>query len=273
MRIVITKASIFYNGRFYNGNFFIKGGYLENLQLLHGDCLEIMQNIPDKSVDLILCDLPYGTTDAEWDKAIPLDQLWEQYNRIRKDSAPVALFGVEPFTSKLITSNLKQYRYNWYWLKSYSVGFSYSKFQPLRRVETISVFYQKGGQYFPQGLVKIANPKTKQGHKNSELLRDTLNNPYTPKYKNYPKNVLEFANEATSNRNRLHPTQKPVKLLEYLIKTYTKENDIVLDNCMGSGSTGVAAVNTGRKFIGIEKENKYFGIAKQRIESAAFSVH
>lgn len=273
MRIVITKASIFYNGRFYNGNFFIKGGYLENLQLLHGDCLEIMQNIPDKSVDLILCDLPYGTTDAEWDKAIPLDQLWEQYNRIRKDSAPVVLFGVEPFTSKLITSNIKQYRYNWYWLKNNHTGFTYAKYQPLRKVETISVFYRKGGQYFPQGLVKIENPKAIKGHKQSDLYRSTLNNTYTPKYKNYPKNVLEFANEVTSNRNRLHPTQKPVKLLEYLIKTYTKENDVVLDNCMGSGSTGVAAVNTGRKFIGIEKESKYFDIARQRIENAAFSVH
>ena len=140
-------------------------------------------------------------------------------------------------------------------------------------METISVFYQKGGQYFPQGLVKIENPKTRQGLKNSELLRDTLNKPYTQKYKNYPKNVLEFANEVTSNKNRLHPTQKPVKLLEYLIKTYTKENDVVLDNCMGSGSCGVAAVNTGRKFIGIEKESKYFDIARQRIESAAFSMH
>lgn len=188
-------------------------------ELYHGDCLEIMQSIPDKSIDLILCDLPYGTTDAEWDKALPMDKLWQEYDRIRKDSAPVALFGVEPFTSKLITSNIKQYRYNWYWLKNNAVGFSYSKYQPLRRVETISVFYQKGGQYFPQGLVKIKNPKTRQGLKNSELLRDTLNKPYTPKYKNYPKNVLEFANEATSNRNRLHPTQKPVKLLEYLIKT------------------------------------------------------
>lgn len=194
-------------------------------ELYHGDCLEIMQNISDNSIDLILCDLPYGMTNAEWDKVIPLDKLWKQYNRIKKDSAPVVLFGVEPFTSRLVQSNIKEFRYHWYWLKNHTVGFAYAKYQPLRRVETISVFYKKGGQYYPQGLVKIENPKTRRGHKQSELYRSTLEKTYTPEYKNYPKNVLQFDNEVTSNRNRLHPTQKPVKLLEYLIKTYTRLDD------------------------------------------------
>lgn len=194
-------------------------------ELYHGDCLEVMEKIPNNSIDLVLCDLPYGMTDAEWDKIIPLDKLWAQYDRIKKDSAPVVLFGVEPFTSRLVQSNIKEFRYHWYWLKNNATGFAYSKYQPLRRVETISVFYKKGGQYYPQGLVRIENPKAKQKCKPSELYRNTLNNTYTQKYKNYPKNVLEFANEATSNKNRLHPTQKPVKLLEYLIKTYTRLDD------------------------------------------------
>lgn len=241
-------------------------------ELYHGDCLEVMKSIPDKSVDLILCDLPYGTTDAEWDKIIPMDKLWEQYDRIKKESAPVVLFGTEPFTSKLIASNYKQYRYNWYWLKNNAMGFTYAKYQPLRRVETISVFYKKGGQYYPQGLKRVENPKVNTRARRTDLLRNTLSNPFVSHYTNYPKNVLEFKNESSSSKNRLHPTQKPVKLLEYLIKTYTKENEIVLDNCMGSGSTGVAAVNTGRSFIGIEKDDKYYEVARQRIEDAAFCV-
>lgn len=142
----------------------------------------------------------------------------------------------------------------------------------MRKIETISVFYKKGGQYYPQGLVKLDEAKYKPAYSQSTLYRKTLDNEHKQHYTNYPKNVLEFANEVTSNIGRLHPTQKPVKLLEYLIQTYTQPGNVVLDNCMGSGSTGAAAVNTGRGFIGIEKDNKYFEIAKQRIESAAFSV-
>ena len=245
------------------------------LKLYHGDCLEIMQDIPAKSIDVILCDLPYGATNAAWDEVIPLEKLWEQYNRIKKDTAPVVLFGTEPFTSKLISSNYKEFRYNWYWLKNYATGFTYAKYQPMRKIETISVFYKKGGQYYPQGLVKLEEAKYKPAYSQSTLYRPTLKNEHYTHYTNYPRNVLEFDSEVRSNKGRLHPTQKPVKLLEYLIKTYTSLNDgdpVVLDNCMGSGSAGVAAVNTGRRFIGIEKDNTYFEVAKQRINDAAFSM-
>lgn len=143
------------------------------LKLYHGDCLEIMQDIPAKSIDLILCDLPYDTTNAAWDEVIPLEKLWEQYNRIKKDTAPVVLFGTEPFTSKLISSNYKEFRYNWYWLKNYATGFTYAKYQPMRKIETISVFYKKGGQYYPQGLVKLEEAKYKPAYSQSTLYRPT----------------------------------------------------------------------------------------------------
>lgn len=192
--------------------------------------------------------------------------LWEQYKRIRKETAPVVLFGVEPFTSIMINSNFSEFKYNWYWVKDKATGFQYSKFQPMRRVETISVFYKRAGAYRPQGLIKLAKPKIKTSRKISRLYDYvSLGREHKIEYRNYPKNVLEFA---CKMQNRMHPTQKPVKLLEYLIKTYTAKGDTVLDNCMGSGSTGVACINTGRNFIGIEKSEEYFEIAKQRLERA-----
>lgn len=238
------------------------------IKLKQGDCLEIMSSIPNKTIDLILCDLPYGTTDCKWDNIIPFAPLWEQYNRVIKDNGAVVLFAAQPFTTKLIQSNLKQYRYNWYWKKSYTTGFSYARYQPMRCIEDICVFYKKHGTYNPQGLQVIENPKAKK-HKNSELwTMRALKDNYIPRFKNYPNHILEFGKD----KQRMHPTQKPVALLEYLIKTYTNEGETVLDNCMGSGSTGVACINTNRRFIGIELDNKYFEIAEQRINSAAFSM-
>lgn len=177
------------------------------------------------------------------------------------------MFGAQPFTTKLIQSNLRQYKYNWYWIKNNVTGFTFAKYQPMRKVEDICVFYKKHGTYNPQGLKKVEKPKVRTKRKTVDGVykSGTLCKPYIEKFTNYPNNVLMYANEVANNINRLHPTQKPVALLEYLIKTYTNEGETVLDNCMGSGSTGVACVNTNRKFIGIELDEKYFNIAKERI--------
>ena len=245
-----------------------------DITLYHDDCLEKMKDIEDKSIDLILCDLPYGVVDCKWDVIIPFDKLWEHYDRILKENGTVVLFAIQPFTTKVISSNLKMFKYCWYWKKNNATGFAFCKYQPLRQIEDICVFYKKN-KYNPQGLVELEKPvyrkATNKTNEESVYRTSTLNNDYVTRYTNYPKNVLEFSNEATSNRNRLHPTQKPVKLLEYLIKTYTDEDELILDNCMGSGSTGVAAVNTNRRFIGIEKDEKYFNIAKRRINECIVS--
>ena len=242
------------------------------IKLLHGDCLELMKEIPDGSIDLILCDLPYGTTDCKWDSVIPFEPLWEMYNRIIKDNGAIVLFSAQPFTTALIESNLKRYRYNWYWKKNNKTGFTFAKYQPMRCIEDICVFYKKAPVYNPQGLTVLEKPKVKQKkHTDKDTIykQDTLLKEYTQIYTNYPAHLLEFDNEAINHKKRLHPTQKPVALLEYLIKTYTNDGETVLDNCMGSGSTGVACVNTGRQFIGIEKDENYFNIAERRIKEAS----
>lgn len=234
-----------------------------------------MQDIPGGSVDCIIADLPYGTTACKWDSIIPFAPLWEQYNRVIKTNGAVILFAAQPFTTKLIHSNIKNFRYCWYWKKNNTTGFPFAKIQPMRCIEDICVFYTKAPTYNPQGLKKLKKPIAKQEKENkkgSVYKRDTLQKAHTQKYTNYPKHIIEVANEAVGNKKRLHPTQKPVALLEYLIKTYTNEGEVILDNCMGSGSTGVACVNTNRRFIGIEKDNKYFEIAKQRINDAVFSL-
>jgi site-specific DNA-methyltransferase (adenine-specific) len=232
------------------------------MQLIHGDCLEKMKDIPDKSIDMILCDLPYGTTACKWDVVIPFEPLWEQYERVIKDNGAIVLFGSEPFSSRLRMSNIKNYKYDWIWNKTTFANQMCAKFQPLKIQENISVFSKKKHIYHPQGLIEI-NKITKQGSKitdnNGGGVRKTE---YFQQYTNYPINILEFK----LDKQKLHSTQKPVALLEYLIKTYTSEGETVLDNCMGSGSTGVACLNTNRNFIGIEKDGKYFEIAKKRIE-------
>lgn len=326
---------------------------MENKPKLHqGDCMEIMREIPTASVDLVLCDLPYGTTDCKWDHVLPMDALWKEYRRILKTNGVAALFCAQPFTTRLISSNRSAFRYCWYWVKNQTTGFAFARYQPLRKVEEIAVFvcnvpgkdnterhkalreymqaelkasghtrasigkllgnsmashyftmgsqfsippreqweklqetgyfarpweevreeYKKelGGHcggpatYNPQGLQLISNPKPKRRKEikpDSVYDFNTLQREYTPKYTNWPQNVLHFRTE-----RGLHSTQKPVPLLEYLVKTYTNEGETVLDNCMGSGSTGVACVRSGRQFIGIEKDPRYFEIARERID-------
>ena len=234
------------------------------IDLRKGDCLELMKDIPDKSIDMILCDLPYGTTACKWDTVIPFDKLWEQYNRIIKDNGAIVLFGSEPFSSKLRMSNLKLYKYDWVWNKVRGVGFQVAKYRPMQNHENIMVFCKKRLNYYPIMLKKNKIKKSKLYSKSDTCpLKYNDNKVRTYEY-SYPKSIIEFSN--ASQKGKVHPTQKPVTLLEYLIKTYTNEGDLVLDNCMGSGSTGVACINTNRSFIGIELDEKYFEIAKERIE-------
>ncbi len=241
---------------------------MSNINLYQGDCLEIMKEIKDKSIDMILCDLPYGTTACKWDTVIPFEPLWEQYNRIIKDNGAIVLFGSEPFSSALRMSNLKNYKYDWVWDKKIPSGMSYARFQPMRQTENISVFCNKKTVYNPQ-MVKRDKPIKKGGNKYSpsapiQACKEGKDFKKTYDYKN-PTNILIFDK---IRKGSLHPTQKPVSLLEYLIKTYTNEGDVVLDNCMGSGSTGVACKNLNRSFIGIELDENYFNIAKERIDKA-----
>ena len=224
-----------------------------------GDCLEVMQGIPDKSIDMILCDLPYGTTTCKWDVVIPFEPLWVQYKRIIKDRGAIVLFGSEPFTGQLSASNPAQLKYSLVWNKKQTGNPFLATKQPLKIHEDVLVF--NSGRYFP--IMTEGKMRKKGGGSKSLLFGNTEekeNNQY------YPVSILEFPN-CSIRTGRLHPTQKPVALLEYLIKTYTLEGETVLDNCMGSGSTCVACINTGRNYIGIEKEEKYCRIAKERIHA------
>lgn len=297
------------------------------MQLIHGDCLEKMKDIPDKSIDMILCDLPYGTTACKWDVVIPFnkyvqigkkviyeqeyvfdkmksgasykealedflsiskDGLWEQYKRIIKDRGAIVLFGSEPFSSSLRMSNIKQYKYDWYWEKDKAANWMFGNKMPLKTFETVSVFYESQPTYNPQKIVNPAGVSKRHLYKNPSKITDNVKAVMGDGWKetkmdetgNYhgktyepdkllPRQSIYFARE---QKGKQHPTQKPVALLEYLIKTYTLEGETVLDNCMGSGSTGVACINTKRNFIGIEKDDKYFEIAKKRIEEAIHSL-
>ncbi len=234
------------------------------IDLRLGDCLELMKDIPDESVDMILCDLPYGTTACKWDTIIPFEPLWEQYERIIKDNGAIVLFGSEPFSSNLRMSNLKMFKYDWIWDKKKGGNPLLSKIQPIKTYEIISVFGKRKINYYP---IMVDRDKPKARGKNKGKVSETTNNAFTENKvytQYYPKAIIEFSN--ANQRNKLHPTQKPVELCEYLIKTYTNKNELVLDNCMGSGSTGVACINTNRKFIGMELDENYFNIAKNRIE-------
>lgn len=238
-------------------------------KLLQGDCLELMKNIPDKSINMILCDLPYGCTARnKWDVIIPFEPLWEQYKRVIKDNGAIVLFGSGMFTAELMISNKTMWRYNLIWEKTQPTGFLNAKKMPLRNHEDICVFYNNLPTYNPQKTTghvrKVSKAEHKVGSKNTTDYGEHGLSTYDSTER-YPKSVMTFAKDI--QKLALHPTQKPIALLEYLIKTYTNEGDLVLDNCMGSGSTGVACLNTNRNFIGMELDEGYFNIAKERIES------
>jgi site-specific DNA-methyltransferase (adenine-specific) len=253
------------------------------VELYLGDCLDVMKSIKDKSIDAIICDPPYGTTCLKWDKAIDFVSMWKEYKRIIKPNGTIVLFGIQPFTSMLIASNKEMYRYSWIWKKDTATGHLNANYKPMQITEDINVFsFGTVGSlsknpiiYYPQGIKEVNlqkrnNPNsTWRKNKGYMSLNNKLNSdePFVQKYTGYPCNILEFARD----KEKLHPTQKPVALMEYLVKTYTNEGETVLDNCMGSGSTGVACINTGRRFIGIELDIDNFEIAKTRIEKARIS--
>ena len=241
---------------------------MSEYKLYQGDCIELMKDIPDGSVDLVLTDPPYGTTACKWDSVIPFEPMWEQLNRIIKPNGAICLFGSEPFSSALRISNIKNFKYDWIWDKRIPSGMSYARFQPMRQTENISVFCNGKTVYNPQ-MVKRDKPIKKGGNKYSpsapiQACKEGKDFKKTYEYKN-PINLIVFDK---IRKGSLHPTQKPVALLEYLIRTYTNEGETVLDFTMGSGSTGVACVNTNRNFIGIELDEEYFKIAENRIKQA-----
>lgn len=233
------------------------------MELWCGDCLELMKDIPDNSIDMVLCDLPYGTTQCEWDVKLPFEPLWAEYKRIVKENGAILLFAQQPFETDLINSNRKMFRYEWVWEKSRPMGFLNANKMPLRAHENICVFYRRLPLYNPQKTEATGKPRlNKCGDRYSGYGKYVRQDTWDDGSR-YPRDVIRFA----VHEGR-HAAQKPVELCEYLIKTYTNEGEVVLDNCMGSGSTGVACVNCGREFIGIEKDAGFFEIARSRIEEA-----
>jgi len=249
-------------------------GTLLNHEMHQGDCLKLMRDLRDGSVDLILCDLPYGTTDCSWDATLPLEDMWAHYARIIKPHGAIVLTATQPFSSALVMSQPGWFRYEWVWQKTKATGFFNAKKQPLRAHESVLVFYLKPPTYNPQMTVapaeKVDKRKTvrpsviKEGIYSREGRTDKTNRRGVDTGMRYPLSVQVLPGESKA----VHPTQKPVALMEYLIRTYTNESDLVLDNCMGSGTTGVACANTGRRFIGMEMDKGYFAIAKERVEAA-----
>jgi site-specific DNA-methyltransferase (adenine-specific) len=260
---------------------------MSKIQLLNGDCLELMKSIPDQSIDAIITDPPYGTTACKWDSVIDLKLMWEQLNRIIKPNGAIVLFAQQPFSSVLLVSNVKNYRHRFLWEKDKCANFMVAKAQPLKYTEDILVFCNFGfleNQF--RNLIGTYNPQMRDGKGNDRDLEKIVNksknldeinkrdNPTKLKLSNnsakqrFPKDILNI----TTQHKRVHPTQKPIELMEYLIKTYTNEGETVLDFTMGSGSTGLAAKNLNRKFIGIEKDDNYFEIAKKRINEQQLNI-
>jgi len=242
--------------------------------LMHGDCLELMDEIADGSVDMVMADPPYGTTACKWDSIIPLKPMWAQLKRVIKPNGAIVMTASQPFTSMLVASNFTMFKCDWVWEKSRATGVLNAKKQPLRNKEDVLAFYDSQPTYNPQGLIAVnkmvgtGGTKANQSGNATGRITQTKSGKYLQRFSNYPRQIQRF----DSVGNTVHPTQKPVALMEYLIKTYTKEGETVLDFCMGSGTTGVACANLGRKFIGIEKDERYFEMAKNRIEKAGASL-
>jgi site-specific DNA-methyltransferase (adenine-specific) len=244
-------------------------------KIVQGNCLELLPEIEDNSVNLILTDLPYGTTDCRWDSVIDLDEMWKQFDRITTDRTAIVLTAAQPFTTQLIQSNIKNFRYSWYWVKNIATGFAFARQQPMRKVEEVCVFYRKFPTYNPQGLVEIPEEKrvvrrkkekddmVYRGNGDGSLLKD-----YVQKYTGYPNNVLD---QFKSERG-YHPTQKPVSLFRYLVRTYSNPGDTVLDITAGSCTTAVASVLENRNFICFEQDEKYVDIGNQRVNEALKEV-
>jgi len=246
---------------------------LELNKIYLGDCLDVMQQIDDKSIDAIVCDLPYNTTKNSWDSLIPFEPLWEQYNRIIKDDGAIVLFSQQPFTSMLVMSNPKMFKYEWIWEKENGTGFLNANHAPLKIHENILVFGKGATSPTKKSVSMKYNPQMRTGFKAYTCKQGGIGNNYDFKHsketvtdnngERYPVDIIKF----NRDKEKLHPTAKPVELLRYLIRTYTNENDVVLDNCMGSGSTIVAAIRENRQYIGIEKDEKYFNVANERIKN------
>ncbi len=244
---------------------------MSNITMLNGDCLELMANLADNSVDMILVDLPYGTTGISWDSVIPFDKMWEQFNRVAKDNAAIVLFASQPFTTDLICSNRKDYKYSLVWKKNVPTGMSSAKYRPMKYHEDICVFHKRQPTYNPIMKERIGVGKACYNYdhycgESNHVKLEKVKKKYDPDWVQ-PSSVLEF-NVVPNRKGKLHPTQKPVELLEYLIKTFSNEGDTVLDCCAGSFSTGVACINTNRDFIGIEKDVSYFNIGTERLNNA-----
>ena len=251
---------------------------LEINKIYNEDCLIGMQKIKDKSIDMILCDLPYGTTACSWDSTIPLDKLWHEYKRIIKNSGAIVLFGSQPFTSQLVSSNYDWFKYSWVWKKNRATGHVHAKNKPMKIHEDICVFSsgttvhasQSSTRmpYFPQGLIKLEKPsirKRNDAGDNAVMSFRKSHKPTIQKYTNYPTSILEF--DIEMNEKRVHETQKPLELCKYLIQTYSEKDELILDNCMGSGTTAIACIKTNRKFIGFENNNKNFTNSILRLAS------
>ena len=244
---------------------------LEDCQLMFGDCLERMKEIPDVSIDMILCDLPYGTTACKWDNIIHFEPLWEQYKRVIKSNGAIVLTASQPFTSALVMSNPKMFRYEWIWEKDRATLFQHANKMPMKKHEDVVVFYKKAPTYNPQFTIGKPYTDKRTTRKGMDGLIvggcETTKKPVINEGKRFPVSIIAIPCEV--NRKHLHPTQKPVALFEYLIKTYTNEGELVLDNCIGSGTTAIAAINTNRNYIGFELDEKYYEIANERIKNHA----
>lgn len=249
---------------------------MSKIELIQGDCLEKMENIPNGTIDMVLCDLPYGITSCQWDCPLPFSLLWTQYNKLIKANGVVVLTASQPFTSALIMSNIKYFKYTWTWIKNKKTGFLNAKKQPLRQVEDIVVFYKKQCTYNPQKTHghKPVNSYTKHTSDGETVGKTKIGISGGGQTDRYPTNVLTFSvvNNDNSGNDKYHPTQKPINLMEYLIKTYTNEGETVLDNCMGSFTTGIACLNTKRNFIGIELDEKHFQVGKDRLEKRLLTL-